>query len=151
MKLKRLMASACTAAMAFGCLTVPALADDEQHVSTDLTASVPSSYTITVPQSVVMIGDTGTGEKTAIIKVVLKGDIAENQQVTVTPVAPTMTRSGSNPVEAEIEAPKLIWNCDDLLANDGEGTKSEYIVEATLTPGDWVGVATFNCSLGEII
>lgn len=79
MKLKRLMASACTAAMAFGCLTVPALADDEQQVSTGLTASVPSSYTITVPQSVVMTSDTGTGEKAAIIEVVLKGDIAENQ------------------------------------------------------------------------
>lgn len=149
MKFTKMLAAACAATMAMSCMAVPAMAADEQQASTKLTCTVTGSYTITVPQTVAMTGEAGTGEKSATINVTLKGDIAENQQVTVATTAPTMTRTGSGSVEASVTAPKTVWSRDDLQANSGDGTSSEYVVKATLTPGDWTGTATFNCSLSE--
>lgn len=153
MKFSKMLAAACAATMAMSCMAVPAMAADEQdgqQASTKLTCTVTGSYTITVPQTVAMTGEAGTGEKSATIDVTLKGDIAENQRVVVETTAPIMTntRESSLKKTATVTAPKMVWTRSDLLANSGEGTKSEYVVKATLTPGDWAGTAIFNCSLG---
>ena len=116
----------------------------DQSSSTDITASVPSSYTIVVPQTVAMIGEAGTGEKTATVSVTVKGDIPEDQAVTVSSIAPVMKREGSGDVTAKVTSPKTTWNRTELL---NTGTKSDYTVAATLTPGSWSGVMTFSCSL----
>lgn len=115
--------------------------------STNVTATVSGSYTLVVPQTVAMTGADGTGEKTATIPVCIKGDIGENQKVTVTTVAPVMKSAGSADVTATIDAPKTEWNRADVIANSNEGTTSNYTVKAMLTPGEWDGTATFNCTL----
>lgn len=118
-----------------------------QTGSTNVTATVSGSYTLVVPQTVAMTGTDGTGEKTATIPVCIKGDIGENQKVTVTTVAPVMKATGSADVTATVDAPKTEWNRADVIANSNEGTTSNYTVKATLTPGEWAGTATFNCTL----
>lgn len=118
-----------------------------QTGSTNVTATVSGSYTLVVPQTVAMTGADGTGEKTATIPVCIKGDIGENQKVTVTTVAPVMKSAGSADVTATIDAPKTKWNRADVIANSNEGTTSNYTVKAMLTPGEWDGTATFNCTL----
>ncbi len=118
-----------------------------QTNSTNVTATVSGSYTLVVPQTVAMTGADGTGEKTATIPVCIKGDIGENQKVTVTTVAPVMKSAGSADVTATIDAPKTEWNRADVIANSNEGTTSNYTVKAMLTPGEWDGTATFNCTL----
>lgn len=118
-----------------------------QTGSTNVTATVSGSYTLVVPQTVAMTGADGTGEKTATIPVCIKGDIGENQKVTVTTVAPVMKSAGSADVTATIDAPKTEWNRADVIANSNEGTTSNYTVKAMLTLGEWDGTATFNCTL----
>lgn len=123
--------------------TVPD-ADGSHTGSTNVTAEVPGDYTITVPETVALTGDTGSGEKTATVKVTLKGDVAEDQTVTVTVNDPVMKRSGAQDVPVAVTAPKTSWNRDELL---NDGTSSDYVVKATLTPGDWTGIMTFECNL----
>ena len=94
-----------------------------------------------------MSGTGGTGVKSAIISVTLKGDIPEDKAVNVTTTAPVMKCTGAKDVTATVETPKTSWNRTDLLANSNAGTKSDYTVHATLTPGEWSGVATFNCTM----
>ena len=115
--------------------------------STNVTASVPSSYSLKVPESVVMSGPMGTGEKVANIPVTIKGDIGEKQQIILTADAPTMRRQGSSDVISTAEISKSIWNRDDVVANNGDGTVSNCVIKAVLTPGEWSGAAVFNCSL----
>ena len=115
--------------------------------STNVTASVPSSYSLIVPESVVMSGPMGTGEKVANIPVTIKGDIGEKQQIILTADAPTMRRQGSSDVISTAEISKSIWNRDDVVANNGDGTVSNCVIKAVLTPGEWSGAAVFNCSL----
>ena len=112
-----------------------------------MTASVPSSYSLIVPESVVMSGPMGTGEKVANIPVTIKGDIGEKQQIILTADAPTMRRQGSSDVISTAEISKSIWNRDDVVANNGDGTVSNCVIKAVLTPGEWSGAAVFNCSL----
>ena len=119
-------------------------ADGTHTGSTNVTAEVPGDYTITVPETVELTGDTGSGEKTATVKVTLKGDVAEDQTVTVTVNDPVMKRSGAQDVPVAVTAPKTSWNRDELL---NDGTSSDYVVKATLTPGDWTGIMTFECNL----
>lgn len=123
--------------------TVPD-ADGTHTGSTNVTAEVPGDYTITVPETVALTGDTGSGEKTATVKVTLKGDVAEDQTVTVTVNDPVMKRSGAQDVPVAVTAPKISWNRDELL---NDGTSSDYVVKASLTPGDWTGIMTFECTL----
>lgn len=132
----------------------PITPDDSSTVSgksgsTNLTASVASGYTISIPQSVTLSGSSdGSGIKSATIPVLIKGDISEEANVVVTTEAPTMKRTGSKDVTATVTEPdKTTWS---RTACAGDGTKRNYTVSANLTPGDWKGTMTFNCSLGVL-
>lgn len=149
MNIKKLLASTMASVMAMSMCATSAFAADVSSGSTNVTATVTGAYTITVPQTVTLTGADGTGEKTATIPVCIKGDIGENQKVTVTTVAPVMKSAGSADVTATIDAPKTEWNRADVIATSNEGTTSNYTVKATLTPGEWDGTVTFNCALSE--
>ena len=149
MNFKKLLASTMAAVMAMSMCATSAFAADVSSGSTNVTATVSSSYTLVVPQTVDMTGSAGTGEKTATIPVCIKGDIGENQKVTVATTVTAMTSAGSADVTATIDAPKTEWNRTDVIANNNEGTTSNYTVKATLTPGKWDGTVTFNCTLSE--
>ena len=148
MKMNKLCATAMAVVMAMSAAAVPAFADDAaKSATTNVTATVNGSYSIIVPESVTLSGTGGTGVKSAIISVTLKGDIPEDKAVNVTTTAPVMKCTGTKDVTATVETPKTSWNRTDLLANSNAGTKSDYTVQATLTPGEWSGVATFNCTM----
>lgn len=148
MKLNKFLSAAVACAMAMSVCATSAFAADVSSGSTTINATVTGGYTITVPQTVTMTGAAGTGEKTATIAVNVKGDIAENQVVTVKTTAPTMKCTGSKDVTATVTAPKTTWNRADVIANANAGTTSNYTVSATLTPGEWTGTAVFACTLG---
>lgn len=122
-------------------------AASQKSVSTAVLAVIPESYFLIVPESVTMTGENGTGEKTSTIPVTIKGDIGLTQIITVTTTPPVMQRTGASDVTATVIAPKTQWDRTDALANDGNGTTSNYTVKATLTPGDWTGTAEFSCSI----
>ena len=121
--------------------------NNNQSSSTVITATVPSSYTIVVPDTVAMTSTGKNGEMSATIPVTIKGDIADNQKVSVSASAPTMSRTGSADVAATLTAPSSTeWSRSDC---SGDGTSRNYTVSASLSPGDWSGILTFNCSLAS--
>lgn len=119
---------------------------NDKTAATQITASVESTYTLVVPENVSMTGEDGTGEKSASIPVLLKGDIPEGKAVYVTTNASPMQRTGSKDAPMSIMANKTQWNRSELL---GDGTSSDYSATATLTPGDWLGTVVFNCLLNK--
>lgn len=119
---------------------------NDKTAATQITASVESTYTLVVPENVSMTGEDGTGEKSASIPVLLKGDIPEGKAVYVTTDASPMQRTGSKDAPMSIMASKTQWNRSELL---GDGTSSDYSATATLTPGDWLGTVVFNCLLNK--
>ena len=91
MKMNKLCATAMAVVMAMSAAAVPAFADDAaKSATTNVTATVNGSYSIIVPESVTLSGTGGTGVKSAIISVTLKGDIPEDKAVNVTTTAPVM-------------------------------------------------------------
>lgn len=181
MKAKKIFAAACAASMAMSCMAVPAFAQvpgdatlgehsakaeepatgattvERNHQSTKVYAAVNGFYTITVPESINLHkenkADFGTGiyTNTEHCKVNLRGDIRENQTVTVSVTNPVMKCTGSQDVTATVDtSSKTVWNRDDMKVGDtvgATGTDTIYPVSAELTPGDWEGTATFNCTL----
>lgn len=119
---------------------------NDKTAATQITASVESTYTLVVPENVSMTGADGTGEKSASIPVLLKGDIPEGKAVYVTTDASPMQRTGSKDAPMSVMASKTQWNRSELL---GDGTSSDYSATATLTPGDWLGTVVFNCLLNK--
>lgn len=132
---------------------------EKNHQSTKVYAAVNGFYTITVPESINLHKGkdadkdkgTGTYTNTEHCKVNLRGDIRENQTVTVAVTNPTMKCTGSQDVTATVDTTsKTVWTRDDMKKGDtigATGTDTIYPVSAELTPGDWEGTATFNCTL----
>ena len=128
MKMKKLIAAALSFVMMLGINTAPAFAATSKSASTAITAEVGSGYTVTVPEKIALTSTTaGTGTYTGTIAVNIKGDTAGNS------VAATFTST-----------PKTKWSRTDM---QGNGTTSNYVVSASLTPGSWTGTATFTCTL----
>lgn len=125
--------------------TYNSVANGVAPASTTVEAYVPSLYSLVVPESVTLNGEGGSGEKTATLPVIVKGDIGLSQKVSVSTTPPTMKSSTAADVLASVETPKTVWNRDDALA----GIPSNYSVKATLTPGDWSGTVSFVCSVSE--
>lgn len=113
--------------------------------STTVEAYVPTLYSLIVPESVTLGGNAGSGEKTATLPVMVKGDIGLSQEVNVSTTPPTMKSNKAADVLASVETPKAVWNRDDTLAS----ITSNYTVKANLTPGDWSGTVSFVCSVSE--
>jgi hypothetical protein len=146
MKLKKLTAAVLSFVMMLGINTAPAFAATSKSASTAITAEVGSGYTVTVPEKIALTSTTtGTGTYTGTIAVNIKGDVAANQTVTVAATAPTMKDTAGNSVAATFTStPKTKWSRTDM---QGNGTTSNYVVSASLTPGSWTGTATFTCTL----
>lgn len=146
MKMKKLIAAALSFVMMLGINTAPAFAATSKSASTAITAEVGSGYTVTVPEKIALTSTTtGTGTYTGTIAVNIKGDVAANQTVTVAGTAPTMKDTAGNSVAATFTStPKTKWSRTDM---QGNGTTSNYVVSASLTPGSWTGTATFTCTL----
>lgn len=143
--MKKFISAALAAAMALSMNWMVASAEVSaaKSASTALTATANSTYTITVPESVAMTGtSSGAGTYTGTVPVNIKGDIEENAKIVVTATATTMTYGTSSAAVTFTAKPKTEWTRTDLL---NDGTTSNYRVQATLTPGQWKGTATFSC------
>lgn len=151
MKLKRYISTLCALIVPASLLFMPAYADNLVSVTTKITASVPDTptgtdkYTIIVPSTVTMEESKTKNGVEATIPVCIKGNLSSTQKVTVTTSVSDFTRTGSSPVKATLTTPESTdWSADDCTGN---GTSRDYIVSATLTPGKWSSVITFNCDL----
>lgn len=139
---------------------------EQNHQSTKVYAAVNGMYVLTVPESINLHNtdksDIGSGlyVNDKHCKVNLKGDIGYEKVVSVTVTNPVMQSEGASDKTATVDTTtKTVWNRNDLLAgatedasgefSDPVGTSVVYPVSAELTPGDWVGTATFNCTMGE--
>ena len=154
MKLKKIMAVALSCVMALSLCCISAFAADQTINSSggvangqvQVTASVASTYTLTVPASVEMTSSgTGTGTYTANIAVKVSGDIGTNQTVKVTPTAPTLSLSGGSATKESTFSASIDKDWDRAEAT--AGTPHDFTLTAELTPGTWTGTATFACSL----
>ena len=145
---------------------VKAYTKEQNHQSTKVYAAVNGMYVLTVPESINLHNadksDIGSGlyVNDKHCKVNLKGDIGYEKVVSVTVTNPVMQSKGAADKTATVDTTtKTVWNRNDLLAgatedasgefSDPVGTSVVYPVSAELTPGDWVGTATFNCTMGE--
>ena len=135
----------------------------KDHQSVKVYASANGSYVLRVPESINLHNtdksDLGSGiyKNDTDCQITLRGDVRQDQKITVTVTNPTMQSEGCEDKPANVDvSSKTVWNRDDLFAgaaqDDGSyseptGTSTVYPVSAELTPGDWVGTATFNCTL----
>ena len=122
----------------------------EQSSTTNVKASVSSTCTILIPESITLTKNDniiGSGEYTKDFEVTVKGDVPEEATVTITADDPTLTATGAKDVTATLIMDKTQWNRTDIVANDGEGTVSNCNLKATLTPGTWTGTMTYNIVL----
>ena len=154
MKLKKIMAVALSCVMALSLCCISAFAADQTINSSggvangqvQVTASVASTYTLTVPASVEMTSSgTGTGTYTAVIGVKVSEDIGANQKVTVAPTAPTLTLSGGTATKDSAFSAIIDKDWDRTETTNGDS--HDFTLTADLTPGTWTGTATFACSL----
>ena len=135
--------------------------------STIVYAAVNGHYVLTVPESINLHkankADFGSGTyvNDKQCKVNLRGDIGYDQVVTVAVTDSVMKCAGSPDQKANVDiSSKSVWNRDDLFAGAVEeadggyseptGSSTVYPVSAKLTPGDWVGTVTFNCTLSNV-
>lgn len=135
--------------MAFCPEAVLAYADDPATGTLNLFASVSGAYTLVIPASVELSkadGGKGIGTYSATIPVRVKGDLADNQYVTVSVATPTMTCSDGSTATVSLDnISKTEWSATDVA---GEGTAADYAVSAVLgTPGAWNGTMSFGCEM----
>lgn len=171
MNLKQVASAAMAAVMALSMSSIPVFANAPRPnilpvdgKKTRLRATVDSTYTLTVPESIILNkvsqAKTGSGlyANTEDCVVNLKGDIGKDQTLTVTTSTPVLKCAGSPDETATIDtSAKSVFTRDDLFAgavrsDDGKyseptGTSIVYPVSAKLTPGNWVGTVVFGCNL----
>lgn len=141
--------------------------DSADQQTTLVYAAVNGNYVLTVPESINLHkankADFGSGTyvNDKQCKVNLRGDIGYDQVVSLDVTDSVMKSKGSPDQKANVDiSSKSVWNRDDLFAGAVEeadggyseptGSSTVYPVSAKLTPGDWVGTVTFNCTLSNV-
>ena len=121
--------------------------DNEVQVS----VTKGSTYTITVPKTVILSGANGEGEYT----VKVTGDLSGSEAITVEPYTTDgvnlleedefflLSQAGKNDIYATVTQTKTEWSYGNL--DDGKGT----ISVANLTSGSWSGNFVFNINRVE--
>lgn len=110
--------------------------------SATLTYEQASVFTVTIPKAITLGGD-----KSAVYDVKVKGDIAGNETVTVTPDATVVLQdaNGKSNVTGQITQTKVEFTSDEIVSDDGSVTGGNIAAE-DLTAGNWSG--TFNFTIG---
>lgn len=151
----RFIKSIMTTALAFiiGLTSIPVYAETDSTASTDYqnvteageyTATVyatkASNYTISIPKTIILDGQTGIGE----YQISLNGDIDSNVTISVTPDASfTMSEQSGSEIEATVVQDKTEWTQSDSSVN-ANGT-----ITAELSAGSWTGSFKFNVAVSE--
>lgn len=167
----KILTSLMAASMIMGsAVPVFAATTEDQHVSqaeadpgttreTEVTYSQSSTFTVTIPKTIVLDGQ----GKTSDYNVNVKGDISSDKQVTVAPQDAIDSIDGINfymkdqssaakkkaDVEANVAQAETVWSSAEVdVANVGT-TKTGNVASPKISAGSWRGVFTFNIAMND--
>lgn len=123
---------------------------ENKSAQCEVYAEVGSSFTVTIPKSITLDGETKSGSYT----VTCTGDIAGNEYISVIPESSfDMTQTGKNPVAATVTQATTKFRGNNYTGEVGTGeTKMESgatgaISASGLTAGAWNGSFNFAVAL----
>lgn len=167
----KILTSLMAASMIMGsAVPVFAATTEDQHVSqaeadpgttreAEVTYTQSSTFTVTIPKTIVLDGST----KTSDYDVNVKGDISSDKQVTVAPQDAIDSIDGINfymkdqssaakkkaDVEANVAQAETVWSSAEVdVANVGT-TKTGNVASPKISAGSWRGVFTFNIAMND--
>ena len=125
--------------------------NDEHNVEVYVTKG--STYTVTIPKTIILDGDEGKGE----YSVSVSGDIDGTKQIVVVPYNATATaaldnkteflmlnQAGKPSIKAEVKQEKTVFTCQELVENNGLLAADGTIEAKDLSAGSWSGVFTMH-------
>lgn len=167
----KILTSLMAATMIMGsAVPVFAATTEDQHVSqaeadpgttreTEVKYSQSSTFTVTIPKTIVLDGQS----KASDYNVNVKGDISSDKQVTVAPQDAIDSIDGINfymkdqssaakkkaDVEANVAQAETVWSSTEVdVANVGT-TKTGNVASPKISAGSWRGVFTFNIAMND--
>ena len=167
----KILTSLMAATMIMGsAMPVFAATTEDQHVSqaeadpgttreTEVKYSQSSTFTVTIPKTIVLDGQS----KTSDYNVNVKGDISSDKQVTVAPQDAIDSIDGINfymkdqssaakkktDVEANVAQAETVWSSAEVdVANVGT-TKTGNVASPKISAGSWRGVFTFDIAMND--
>lgn len=167
----KILTSLMAASMIMGsAVPVFAATTEDQHVSqaeadpgttreTEVKYSQSSTFTVTIPKTIVLDGQT----KASDYNVNVKGDISSDKQVSVAPQDAIDSIDGINfymkdqssakkkkdDVEANVAQAETVWSSAEVdVANVGT-TKTGNVASSKISAGSWRGVFTFNIAMND--
>ena len=120
-----------------------------QNTTEDVNVKVtqPSTFSVIIPKEIVLEEVTApTYEED--YTVVVKGDVAGNQTVTVEPTATKfdLSQNGKNNIEAQVEQQETTANSSEL-ANNASKSLAGTVTTNDVTAGSWAGTFSFEIGL----
>lgn len=144
-------AMAATIALSTG---VTAFAADTQQITpgntgnTNVKATVDSEVVVWLPTNITISGTPDENNQyTGEGAVIVEGDIAGNEIITVTPESSiSLKQSGKDDITAQVTQEKTTFTYDDIQNSNSAVTS---IFAETLSAGEWNSVLHYNVSLDE--
>ena len=151
--LKKIIAGTMAATIALS-TGVTAFAADTQQITpgntgnTTVKATVESEAVVWLPTNITVSGTPDENKKyTGEGAVIVEGDIAGNELITVTPESSiSLKQSGKDDIVAQVSQEKTTFTYDDIQNSNNAITS---ISADTLSAGEWNGVLHYNVSLDE--
>jgi hypothetical protein len=151
--LNKIIASAIAAVIALS-TGAPVFASDVQQItpgnsgSTTVKATVESEAVIWLPTNITISGTPDENNQyTGEGAVIIEGDIAGNEIITVTPESSiSLKQSGKDDITAQVTQEKTTFTYDDLQNSNSAVTS---ISTDTLSAGEWNSVLHYNVTLDE--
>lgn len=126
---------------------------------TEVLYSASSTFSVTIPKTIVLDRDT----KMSGYTVNVKGDISSDQQVSVAPQDALEDAEGVNfymvdqsaatnkkdDVQANVTQNDTIWSSAEIAVADTGTTKTGNVDAPTITAGSWKGTFTFNIAMQD--
>lgn len=150
---KKIIAGAMVAAISLS-TGVTAFAADTQQItpgntgSTTVKATVESEAVVWLPTNITLSGSPDENKKyTGEGAVIVEGDIAGNELITVTPESSiSLKQSGKDDIVAQVSQEKTTFTYDDIQNSNNAVTS---ISADTLSAGEWNSTLHYNVSLDE--
>lgn len=160
----KILTSLMAATMVMGsAVPVFAATTEDQHVSqaeadpgttreTEVKYSQSSTFTVTIPKTIVLDGST----KASDYNVNVKGDISSDKQVTVTPDASFKMKDQSSAakkkadVDATVTQAEKTWSSAEVDVASTGTTKNGNISATGLTSGSWKGTFNFSIAMNDV-
>jgi len=132
-------------------------ADAAATRQTEVLYEQTSAFTVTIPKTIVLDGET----KAADYTVNVKGDISSDKQVSVAPQDALADVDGINfhmvdqatvgtkkaNVQADVTQAETVWSSAEVCVAETGTTKDGNVAASGLTSGSWKGTFTFNIAL----